>query len=132
MQSARTGGGDALKAHPAKGARPRLTAEQHAHIPAVLAKGASASGCAGEGWNSRRRAVALKRACEVSSHPDHCGYLVRKMGSSMQKPIERATQRHEKAIEDGKTQHWPRLKKKPNKKRTRYSLSMKRAFLCCR
>jgi transposase len=115
MKSARAGGEEALKAHPAPGARPRLTAEQQAQIPAVLAKGAAAYGFAGEVWNSRRLAVALKREFGVSYHPDHCGYLVRSMGYSLQKPIERATQRNEQAIEDWKTQHWPRLKKKPNK-----------------
>ena len=85
MKSARAGGEEALKAHPAPGAKPRLTAEQQAQIPAVLAKGASAYGFAGEVWNSRRLAVALKREFSVNSHPDHCGYLVRKMGYSMQK-----------------------------------------------
>ena len=74
MKSGREGGEDALKAHPAKGATPRLTAEQQAQIPAVLAKGASAYGFRGEVWNSRRLAVAIKREFGVSSHPDHCGY----------------------------------------------------------
>jgi hypothetical protein len=41
------------------------------------------------------------------------------MGYSMQKPVERATQRNEQAIEHWKTQHWPRFKKKPNKKNGR-------------
>ena len=111
MKSGREGGEEALKAHPAKGARPRLTVEQQAHIPMVLAKGAPAYGFAGEVWNSRRLAVALKREFGVSYHPDHCGYLVRKMGYSMQKPVERASQRNEQAIERWKAQHWPRLKK---------------------
>lgn len=119
MKSARAGGEEALKAHPAPGAKPRLTAEQQAQIPAVLAKGASAYGFAGEVWNSRRLAVALKREFGVNYHPDHCGYLVRKMGYSMQKPLERATQRNEQAIEDWKTRDFPRLKKKPNKKSAR-------------
>src|SRR5712664_4655158 len=98
MKSAKTGGEEALKAHPAKGARPRLTAEQQAQIPAVLAKGASAYGFAGEVWNSRRLAVAIKREFGVSYHPDHCGYLVRRLGYSMQNHVERATQRNEQAI----------------------------------
>src|SRR5579885_3422255 len=118
MARAREGGEEALKAHPAKGARPRLTAEQQAQIPAVLAKGASAYGFQGEVWTSRRRAVAIKREFGVSYHPDHCGYLVRKLGYSLQKPVTRATQRNEIAIEDWKAQHWPRLKKAEHEKRT--------------
>src|SRR5258708_4437253 len=119
MKSAREGGKEGLKAHPAKGARPRLTAEQQAQIPAVLAKGATAYGFVGDVWNSRRLAVAIKREFGVSYHPDHCGYLVRKMGYSMQKPITRATQRNEEEIEYWKAHHWPRRKKKPNKKSVR-------------
>src|SRR5581483_8100664 len=116
MTSAREGGVEALKAHPAKGAEPCLTVEQHAHIPAVLAKGASADGCDGEVWKSRRLAVAFKREVGVSSHPDHCGYLVRTRGSSMQKPVERASQRHEEAIKRWKAQHWPVRKKSRTRK----------------
>jgi transposase len=119
MKCGREGGEDALKAHPAKGARPRLTAEQRAHIPAVLAKGASAYGFRGEVWNSRRLAVAIKREFGVSYHPDHCGYLVRKMGYSMQKPVDRATQRNEQAIERWKARDFPRLKKKPSRNTAR-------------
>jgi transposase len=102
MKSARAGGEEALTAHPAPGARPTRSAEQHAPIPAVLATGASASGCAGEVWNSRRRAVARKRAFGVSAHPDPCGDLVRTMDDSMQKPIERVTQHQEHAMCQGR------------------------------
>jgi transposase len=116
MKCGREGGEEALKAHPAKGARPRLTVEQRAHIQAVLAKGAPAYGFRGEVWNSRRLAVAIQREFGVSYHPDHCGYLVRKMGYSMQKPVERATQRNERAIEHWKARDFPQLKKKPSKK----------------
>lgn len=113
VKSGREGGEEALKAHPAKGARPRLTAEQQAQIPAVLARGASAYGFGGEVWNSRRLAAAIKQEFGVSYHPDHCGYLVRKLGYSMQKPLIRATQRNEEAIKRWKAQQWPRLKKSP-------------------
>jgi hypothetical protein len=86
----------------------------------------------GEVWNSRRLAVAIKREFGVEYHPDHCGYLVRKMGYSMQKPVERATQRNEQAIEHWKTHRWPLLKKKPSRNSAQLSLLMKRAFICCR
>jgi transposase len=116
MKRGREGGEKALKAHPAKGATPRLTAAQQAQIPLMLAKGAPAYGFRGEVWTSRRLAVAIKQEFGVGYHPDHCGYLVRKMGYSMQKPVERATQRNEQAIEHWKTYHWPTLKKKLSKK----------------
>lgn len=119
MKSGREAGEDGLKAHPAKGVPSRLTQEQQASIPVVLAKGAAAYGFQGDVWTSRRLAVAIKREFGVSYHPDHCGYLVRKMGFSLQKPAVRATQRNEPAIEHWKNQQWPRLKKKPNKKSAR-------------
>jgi transposase len=119
MKRGREGGEEALKGHPAKGAKPRLSAEQQVQIPAVLAKGAPAYGFRGEVWNSRRLAAAIKQEFGVSYHPDHCEYLVRKMGYNMQKPVARATQRNEEAIEHWKTQRWPLLKKKPSRNSVR-------------
>ncbi len=46
LKRGRAGGIEALKAHPPKGMIAKLTAEQKAQIPAVLAKGAEAYGCA--------------------------------------------------------------------------------------
>jgi transposase len=119
MKSRREAGEEGLKAHPAKGATPRLTPEQQARIPEVLAKGAAAYGFTGDAWTSRRLAVAIKREFGVNYHPDHCGYLVRKMGLSLQKPVVRASQRNEPAIASWKNLQWPRLKKKPNRKNAR-------------
>src|SRR5258708_27856723 len=58
-----------LAKHPARGATPRVTAEQQAHIPAMLVKGASTYGLCREVWKSRRLAVAIKRECGVNCHP---------------------------------------------------------------
>lgn len=116
MKKAREGGKEALKAHPAPGAKPRLTAEQRAQIPAVLAKGASAYGFRGEMWSGKRLAVAFQKEFGISYHPDHCGYLVRTLGYSKQKPDVRASQRKEVVIERWKAQQWPQLKKKPNRR----------------
>jgi transposase len=119
MKSGREGGEDGLKAHPAKGATSRLTQEQQAQIPEVLAKGAAAYGFQGDVWTSRRLAVAIKREFGVNYHPDHCSYLARKMGFSLQKPVIRASQRNEQAIAHWKGHHWSGLKKKPSKKSVR-------------
>jgi transposase len=116
MKSRREKGEEGLKAHPAKGATPRLTTEQQAQIPGVLEKGATAYGFDGDAWTSRRVAVAFKREFGVSYHPDHCGYLVRKMRLSLQKPAVQATQRNESAIERWKNHRWPDLKKKRSEK----------------
>jgi transposase len=55
------GGEEALKAHPPKGVSPRLTAEQKAQIPTLLAKGAEAYGFRGDVWTASRVTEVIKR-----------------------------------------------------------------------
>src|SRR5712691_8209848 len=47
-------GTDALRRHPAPGRPPRLSAEQRAQIPTVLARGAEAFGFRGDVWTRAR------------------------------------------------------------------------------
>lgn len=95
----------------AKGAKPRLCASDRAKLPALLAWGAEAFGFSGNVWNSRRVSKVIKQVFGVSYHPDHCGRLLHEMGWSQQKPLERAAQRNEEAIQDWREQQWPALKK---------------------
>jgi hypothetical protein len=85
---------EALNAHPPKGVSPRLTAEQKAQIPELLAKGAEAYGFRGDVWTASRVAEIIKRTFGVRSHRDHVGKLMREAGWSRQKPVERASQRN--------------------------------------
>jgi transposase len=48
----------------------------------------------------------------VSYHPGNVRKLLRQMGFSPQKPVKRATQRDEAAIEKWKNEEWPRIKKR--------------------
>lgn len=100
----------------AKGAKPHLCASDRAKLPALLAWRAEAFGFSGNVWNSRRVSKVIKQVFGVSYHPDHCGRLLREMGWSQQKPLERAAQRNEEAIQDWREQQWPALKKKPSKR----------------
>ncbi len=100
---------------------PRLTAEEKAQIPALLAKGAEAYGFRGDVWTARRVAEVIHRTFGVRYHRDHVGRLLREAGWSRQHPIERATQRDEQAIKDWYEQRWPALKKKPRRKNGRSS-----------
>lgn len=95
----------------AKGATPRLCASDRGKLPALLALGAEAFGFEGDAWTSGRVGQVIKRCFGVGYHPDHCGRLLRQMGWSQQKPVERATQRDEEAIQDWLEQQWPALKK---------------------
>ena len=67
-------------------------------------------------WTRARVAAVIKRAFGVAYHPDHVGRLLRALGWSVQKPLERATQRNEQAIAAWREQKWPAIKKKPSEK----------------
>src|SRR3712207_4441847 len=72
LKRGREGGGrEALRTKPRPGKRPRLTAEQRAQVPALLAKGAEAHGFIGEIWTTKRVAAVIRRAFGVSYHPAH-------------------------------------------------------------
>ena len=100
-----------LRAHPPKGVPARLTAEQKAQIPNLLAKGAEAYGFRGDVWTASRVAKVIDQIFAVRYHRDHVGRLLREAGWSRQQPIERATQRDEEAIKDWHEKRWPALKK---------------------
>ena len=61
----RGGGVEALNRQPPPGMRPRLSAEQRAQLPALLAQGAEAYGFRGDVWTARRVAqlIAESFAC---------------------------------------------------------------------
>ncbi len=114
MKRARQGGGpQALKRQPAPGATPRLSEEQRAKVPELLERGAQAHGFRGEVWTCARVAEVIRREFGVLYHPAHVSRLVRKLGLSLQKPMRRANQRDEEAIERWKEERWPSLKKGP-------------------
>jgi|SRR5215472_10862898 len=113
LTCAREGGVEALQSTPRPGPTPRLTAEQRAQIPGLLARGAEAYGFGGDVWTANRIADVIWRTFGVRSHRDQVSRLLRQIGWSRQQPIERATQRDEQAIEQWHEQRWPALKKKP-------------------
>jgi transposase len=111
MRRGREGGETALKSRPRPGAEPKLTAEQRAQLPGLLAQGAEAFGFRGDVWTAKRVATVIRREFRVRYHPHHVGKLLRAAGWSVQKPIERASQRNEAAIEAWRTERWPALKR---------------------
>ena len=112
---------EALNAHPPQGVTPRLTVEQKAQIPDLLAKGAQAYGFRGDVWTASRVAEVIVRTFGVRYHRDHVGRLMREAGWSRQKPVERASQRNEVAIRKWSQERWPALKKKLLRRRPRSS-----------
>src|SRR6185503_3461565 len=116
MRRGREGGEEALKSRPRPGAEPKLTAEQRVQIPVLLAQGAEAFGFRGDVWTARRVATVIRREFRVRYHPNHVGKLLRAAGWSVQKPLERASQRNEAAIEAWRTERWPALKRGPTRR----------------
>lgn len=112
LKRARTGGVEALSRHPPPGRVPKLSAEQRAQLPALLAKGAEAYGFIGEVWTTKRVAAVIWRTFGVRYHPAHVSRLVRQEGLSLQKPVVRATQRNESAIAAWPAETWPALQAK--------------------
>jgi transposase len=116
LKKAREQGVETLRHHPAPGATPKLTTEQQAQLPAELSKGAEAFGFRGQVWTTERVAQMILQVFGVRYHPAHCSRLLRAIKYSQQKPIQKATQRDEAAIQRWKEQRWEELKKRPKPK----------------
>jgi transposase len=118
IKSGRERGVAGLRSRPHPGAPSKLTAEQRAQIPVLLAQGAEAHGFRGDVWTARRVAAVIERAFGVRYHPVHVGRLLRQAGWSVQRPIQRATQRDEAAITRWYEERWPAIKKGRSRKDT--------------
>lgn len=132
LKRARAGGVAALRRHPAPGATPKLTAQQRARLPDLLAKGAEAYGFVGAVWTTKRVVVVIQRTFGVRYHPAHVSRLLRREGLSLQKPRTRATQRNEAQVAAWQAERWPALLAKPRRRAARSSSWTRRASICCR
>jgi transposase len=94
----------------------KLSLEQLAEIPKLLLKGASEYGFTGDIWTGSRVAWLIKFKYDVTYHPKHVCRLLKLLGWTPQKPVEKAVQRDEEAIARFKAQRWLELKKKPKTK----------------
>jgi transposase len=113
MKRAREQGVEGLRHKPPPGATPRLSDQERAKLPELLAQGAEAHGFRGEVWTCERVATLIRREFGVSYHPAHVSRLLKALRHTLQKPQRRAEQRDEEAIEHWKEKRWPSLKKGP-------------------
>jgi len=111
MKRAREEGAEGLRHKPPPGATPRLSEDERAKLPELLAQGAEAHGFRGELWTCERVATVIRREFGVSYHPAHVSRLLKALRQSLQKPQRWANQRDEEAIEHWKEERWPSLKK---------------------
>ncbi len=112
MKRAREEGVEGLRHKPPPGATPRLSEDERAKLPKLLAQGAEAHGFRGEVWTCERVATVIRREFGVSYHPAHVSRVVRALGLSLQKPQRLSEQRDEEAIDNWKEKKWPSLKKR--------------------
>lgn len=119
FKQAEEGGMEALVSRKGGGPKPRLNDDQLQQLPMLLAKGPEAYGFRGDVWTRPRVARVIEQVFDVRFTPQHVGNLLRKIGWSRQKPVRRASQRNESAIEQWRIEKWPELKKKPSVKNGR-------------
>jgi transposase len=103
---------EAMRSCKPAGHRPQLREEQRQQLAVLLAEGAPAYGFRGEVWTRKRVVWLIKKHFGVEYTPQHVGRLLRKIGWSRQKPLKRASQRNDEAIEQWRTEKWPQIKKK--------------------
>lgn len=113
LTRAKQAGVEALNSRKAAGPQPRLNAKQRAQIPELLRRGAESYGFRGDLWTRDRVAEVVRREFGVSYTPQHIGRLLRACGWTVQKPVKRATQRNEEAIQRWQDERWPEIKKRP-------------------
>jgi transposase len=111
MKRAREKGVQALRHNPPPGAPPRLSEEERARLPELVAQGPEAHGFRGDVWTCERVAIVIRKEFGVSYHPAHVSRLLKALRQSLQKPQRRAEQREEEAIDNWKEKKWPSLKK---------------------
>jgi transposase len=109
----RSRGPDGLRAKPAPGRPPRITARQRTKLLRVLLTGATAQGFSTDLWTLPRVATVIRRTFGVTYHPAHVWKILRGEGWSCQKPERRARERDEAAIQRWRTERWPHIKKRP-------------------
>lgn len=109
-------GVEVLRKRNGGGPKPRLSVEQVNQLPGLLSQGAEHFGFRGDVWTRARVAAVIKQTFGVTYSLTHVGWLLDKIGWSRQKPLTRASQRDETAIERWRSETWLDVQKKPNER----------------
>jgi transposase len=110
-----TGGTQALRSRGPSGPAPRLSDAQLATVEQALLAGATANGFTGELWTLDRIALVIERLTGVQHHPAWVWALLHhRLGWTVQRPLRRAAERGQDAIDRWVKEDWPRIKQTPN------------------
>jgi transposase len=121
----RGGGKRALRKAGRAGRKPELTEVQRRELVERLLKGPEQLGYQTPLWTCARVAHLIEEEFAVSYHPGHVWRILRQLNWSPQRPVGKALERDEGAIQDWKKKTWPALKKKPRPRAGRSSSSTK-------
>jgi transposase len=106
------GGRDALRGRKAPGATPRLDDAQRRQLLNMLTQEPATQGFEAHLWTTKLIAQLIERTFGVRYHHDYVGTLLHDLGLSWQKPMRRARERDEQAVQQWRTREWPELFKK--------------------
>jgi transposase len=120
-----TGGRGALKRAPRTGRPPRLSPADVRRVERGLTRGPEALGYRTGLWTAWRVGDLIARECGVEYSTVHAWRILRDLGWTPQRPVGRALERNEAAIERWKRVRWPALKKTPKSTAKRSSSSTK-------
>jgi transposase len=112
LKRGREGGVEGLCHQPPPGAPARLSAEQRGQLLELLSQGPESFGFQGDVWTQPRVATLIRDRFRVSYDPSQVGRILKACGWSSQKPVHRATQRNEEAIQRWREERWPQIKKR--------------------
>src|SRR2546426_1189261 len=89
-----------LRARPASGRPPKLTAKQQRQLARLVVAGPEAAGYRTNLWTCRRIVDLIRHHFDVAYHPDHVGRLLRACGFSPQRPQPRAKERDDQRVRE--------------------------------
>lgn len=120
-QEFKAGGKPAMEKAGRAGRKPELTAAQLDQLVEALHKGPETLGYESPLWTCARVGHVIQDLFDVKYHTGHVWKVLRRLNWSPQRPVGRAIERNEPAIQDWKKNQWPGIKKKPRKRAERSS-----------
>jgi transposase len=115
----------ALKTAGRAGRKPLLNDRQRERLVARLLQGPERLGYETPLWTCNRVGHLIQEEFGVRYHAGHVWKILRQLNWSPQRPVGRALERDEEAIDHWKRKTWPAIKKKPKQKGVRSSSSTK-------
>lgn len=104
-------GRDGLRARPASGRPPKLSAAQRRRLARLVVAGPEAAGYGTSLWTCRRIVDLIRHHFGVLYHPDHVGRLLRACGFSPQRPQPRPKERDDRRVREWLHVDWAAVKK---------------------